>query len=141
MIEVSAGIIITDSKILCFQKGKAKYPYLSFKYEFPGGKIELGETPKQTIIRELKEELSIDISKNKIEFLCETTTDYPDFSVKLYSFLIWADNVNYTLSEHQQAIWSKIDDLEKLDWAKADVEIVEIVKKHFSDHNHYTSKN
>lgn len=141
MIEVSAGIIITDSKILCFQKGKVKYPYLSFKYEFPGGKIEPGETPKQTIIRELKEELSMDISKNKIEFLCETTTDYPDFSVKLYSFLIWADNVNYTLSEHQQAIWSKIEDLEKLDWAKADVEIVEIVKKYFSDHNHYTGKN
>ena len=141
MIEVSAGIIITDSKILCFQKGKAKYPYLSFKYEFPGGKIEPGETPKQTIIRELKEELSIDISKNKIEFLCETTTDYPDFSVKLHSFLIWADNVNYTLSEHQQAIWSEIDNLEKLDWAKADVEIVEIVKKHLSDHNHYTGKN
>ena len=131
MLEVSAGIMIDGSKILCFQKGKAKYPYLSFKYEFPGGKVEPGEIPKDTIIRELKEELDLDISKNDIEYLCCTTTDYPDFSVTIHSFLIWVHGIDYTLSEHQKAIWSEIKDLDNLDWAKADVAIVGKIKDHF----------
>ncbi len=132
MLEVSAGIIVHDSKILCFQKSKAKYPYLSYKFEFPGGKVEPGENPKETIIRELMEELQLDISKNKIEFLCDTTTNYPDFSVTIHSFLIWVDKINYTLSEHQKAIWSTVSDLGNLDWAKADLEIVDKIIDYFS---------
>ena len=131
MLEVSAGIFISDSKVLCFQKGSAKYPYLSFKYEFPGGKVESGETPRDTIIRELKEELNVDISNNEIDYLCSTTTEYPDFTVTIHSFLIWVDEINYSLSEHQKAVWSIIEDLDDLDWAKADIEIVERVKGHF----------
>ena len=134
MLEVSAGIIIADSKVLCFQKGRAKYPYLSFKYEFPGGKVEKGENPKETLIRELKEEINADLSECKMEHLCDTFTEYPDFSVLIHSFIIWANDINYKLSEHQNVKWMIVNDLDELDWAQADIEIVKKVRDYFSKH-------
>ena len=127
MLEVSAGVIIADSKILCFQKGESKYPYLSYKFEFPGGKIEKGETPEQALVRELSEELEMDVSNSRIEPLCETFFNYPDFSVRIHSFLIFMKKVNYKLSEHRKAVWSTIDTIEDLDWMPADLEIVKIL--------------
>ena len=59
-IEVVAAVIIHDHKILCVQRGDNKFDYISRKYEFPGGKIEQGETKKETIIREIKEELRME---------------------------------------------------------------------------------
>ncbi len=130
MVEVSAGIIVSDSKILCFQKGEARYPYLSFKYEFPGGKVEPGEDPRDTIIRELSEELKMDISNDDIIHLCDTSYDYPDFSVTLHSFLIFKDDVRFTLTEHISYVWSELSRLDSLDWAEADKAIVKAVKDH-----------
>ena len=60
-IEVVAAIIQNNNQILCVQRGPSKYAYVSHKYEFPGGKVEAGETKEQAIIREIKEELHIDI--------------------------------------------------------------------------------
>ncbi len=124
MLDVSAGVFISGTKVLAFQKGEAKYPYMSYKYEFPGGKIEKGESPEQALIRELKEELNLDISKNKIEFLCETEHEYPDFTIRLHTFLIFTDGVEFTLKEHRNASWSEIDDLWRFDWAEADKDVV-----------------
>ena len=131
MLEVSAGVIIVDSKILCFQKSKSKYPYLSYKFKFPGGKIEKGETPKQALIRELKEELEMDVSDAKIEPLCDTSFDYPDFSVRIHSFLIFLKKTEFKLSEHQKAIWSTINTIESLDWMPADSEIVKKLRNYY----------
>ena len=134
MLEVSAGIIIADSKVLCFQKGKAKYPYLSFKYEFPDGKVEKGENPKDTLIRELKEEIDADFSGCNIERLCDTHTDYHDFSVLIHSFIIWTNEPHYKLSEHQNVKWMDVNDLDTLDWVQADIDIVKNIKEYFSNH-------
>ena len=134
MLEVSAGIIIANSKVLCFQKGEAKYQYLSFKYEFPGGKVEKRENPRDTLIRELKEEIDADFSGCEIEHLCDTFTDYPDFSVLIHSFIIWTNDFHYKLSEHQNVKWMVVNDLDKLDWAQADIDIVKKVKEYFSNH-------
>ena len=131
MVEVSAGIIISDSKILCFQKGDTKYPYLTHKWEFPGGKVEKDEDPKDTIIRELSEELEMDIKNQRIEFLCDTEHQYPDFHVILHSYLIFAENPKFTLTEHISTKWCEINELRQLDWAEADKDIVKKLKEYY----------
>ena len=131
MVEVSAGIIISDSKILCFQKGDAKYPYLTHRWEFPGGKVEKGEDPKETIIRELSEELKMDIRDQRIQFLCDTEHQYPDFHVILHSYLIFAQYPKFTLTEHISTKWCKVDELKQLDWAEADKDIVKKLEEYY----------
>ena len=130
MVEVSAGIIIHDSKFLCFQKGMAKYPYLSHKWEFPGGKVEKGEDPKDTIIRELSEELEMDISHQKIEHLCDTEYDYPDFHLLMHSFLIFVNDIQFTLTEHISSRWCTVEELNGIDWAEADKAVVKAIEEY-----------
>ena len=64
LVEVAAAIIKFDNKFLCLQRGQSQYDYVSFKYEFPGGKLEEDESEKDCLIREIKEELDIDIIVN-----------------------------------------------------------------------------
>ena len=61
-IEVTAAIIINNNEILCMQRDKAKYDYISYKFEFPGGKIENGESKETALMRELAEEMDININ-------------------------------------------------------------------------------
>lgn len=131
MVEVSAGIIISDSKILCFQKGGAKYPYLSNKWEFPGGKVEKGEDPKDTLVRELSEELCINIQKEALIHLCNTQYSYPDFDVILHSYIIDVDKIKFTLTEHISYKWCTLKDLNNLDWAEADKDIVKHLEEYY----------
>lgn len=131
MLEVSAGIIISKQKVLCFQKGNSKYSYLSLKYEFPGGKVEPGEDPKETVIRELHEELGIDCTECTIQHFCDTTHNYPDFSVTIHSFLIYMSDVKYVLTEHQNVVFSLVKDLNQLDWVDADKKIVRKLEEYY----------
>jgi len=131
MVEVSAGIIIRNKEILCFQKGINKHDYLSNKWEFPGGKVELNEDPKKTIIRELKEELKTDISNNKIIHLCDSEHDYPDFHLLMHSYLIFVDNIEYTLTEHINSKWCSIKNLKDIDWADADKDVVKSIEEYY----------
>jgi 8-oxo-dGTP diphosphatase len=73
-IEVVAAIIRHEGKYLCVQRGKSKYPYVSEKFEFPGGKVEAGETHLEALKREISEELEIEIQEEKRLFteLCQT---------------------------------------------------------------------
>ncbi len=132
MVEVSAGIFIRDSKFLCFQKGSAKYPYISNKWEFPGGKVEKGEDPQDTIVRELSEELKIDVSNQKIVHLCDTEYDYPDFHILMHSFLIYVDEIDYTLTEHVDSQWHTLEELFSVNWAEADKLVVKKLEEYFA---------
>lgn len=105
------------------QRGPSKYDYVSRKYEFPGGKVETGETKEQAIIREIKEELHIDIIN--LQFYLTVEHVYPDFAIIMHSFLCTTDSKNITLTEHIDAKWLKNSELEFLDWAEADVPIVQ----------------
>lgn len=131
MVEVSAGVIVKDFRILCFQKGLNKHPYLSDKWEFPGGKVEPGEDPKETIIRELSEELKMNIIEQKIIHLCDTEYDYPNFHLVMHSFLIFVNNVKFTMTEHIDYKLCSVGELDRLDWAEADWAVVKAVREYF----------
>lgn len=122
-IQVVAAIIVHDNKILCVQRNENKLEYISKKYEFPGGKIEEGETKEQTIKREIKEELRLDIHVES-EFIT-VNHQYPDFSLTMYSFICSCENTLLTLTEHIDYKWLDKNNLAGLDWAAADVPIVD----------------
>ena len=120
MLYVSAGAITDGRKILCVQKGKSKYDYLSNRYEFPGGKVENGETPKDALVRELKEEMDADISGAEIRHIGDYEYTYPDFSVHLHVFLVTVSSFHFTLKEHTSSVWLQPERLLELDWVAAD---------------------
>ncbi len=125
MIEVSAGIVRSNEKILAMKKGQSKYDYLSFKYEFPGGKIEPGETPIDALKREFKEELRVDLNNVNIQKMNDINYDYPDFLVKIYPFLIDTNQFEFQLTEHVDYQWLDLDSITNVDWVAADKIIVE----------------
>ena len=127
-VEVVAGIILNDSdRIFCVQRGESNKPYISKKWEFPGGKLEDGETREGALIRELKEELRIEV--DPFEFVLTVDHTYPDFRLIMHSFKCRILNDKEPeLTEHLQSKWLNTSDLDELDWAAADVPIVEVLK-------------
>ncbi len=127
-VEVVAGIILDDSdRIFCVQRGVSNKPYISKKWEFPGGKLEDGETREGALIRELKEELRIEV--DPFEFVLTVDHTYPDFRLIMHSFKCRILNDKEPeLTEHLQSKWLNKSDLDELDWAAADVPIVEVLK-------------
>lgn len=122
-IEVVAGIIHFKNEILCVQRPQSKLSYISEKFEFPGGKIESGETRKEALKRELEEELSI---VPEINELCLTVTHtYPDFELTMHAYQCEVDSKEIVLHEHIDEKWLTLSELSKLDWAEADIPIVE----------------
>jgi 8-oxo-dGTP diphosphatase len=121
-IEVVAAIIIKDNRILCTQRSKHKYSYISEKFEFPGGKIEEGETEQQALIREIQEELSIDIEIHNKFLTVEHV--YPDFSIKMHSYICSCNADKIRFLEHINHYWLVKEELMSLDWAAADLPIV-----------------
>lgn len=122
-IEVVAAVIFCEDQVLCVQRPKNKFPYISEKYEFPGGKIEEGETKEEALHRELLEELNFS-TKIKNYFLT-VVHQYPDFELTMHSFICEVDSKELTLHEHIDQKWLKINELTALDWAAADIPIVE----------------
>jgi len=122
-IEVVAAVIFCKDQVLCVQRPKNKFPYISEKYEFPGGKIEEGETKEEALHRELLEELNFS-TKIKNYFLT-VVHQYPDFELIMHSFICEVDSKELTLHEHIDQKWLKINELTALDWAAADIPIVE----------------
>lgn len=121
-VEVVAAIIYFENKILCVQRPKNKLNYISEKFEFPGGKIEYGETKEEALERELNEELNI-LTNIKSLFIT-VVHQYPDFELTMHSFICEANSKELTLNEHIALEWLSISELEKLDWAAADIPIV-----------------
>ncbi|MCU0360060.1 MAG: (deoxy)nucleoside triphosphate pyrophosphohydrolase [Bacteroidia bacterium] len=121
-IEVVAAIIIYQNKILCLQRKESKLAYISKKYEFPGGKIEIGESKEDAIKREIMEELEMEIYIDQEFFTVEH--QYPDFHITMHSYLCSVRNPNLILTEHIDFKWLDKANLIGLDWADADMPIV-----------------
>jgi 8-oxo-dGTP diphosphatase len=125
-IHVAAAVIIQDEKILCVQRNENKFDYISKKWEFPGGKVEENEKIEETIIREIKEELNLEIKiKN---FLIQVDHSYPDFRIIMDTFECEIIGGNLYLNEHIDSFWLNRNELNQLDWAEADLPIVSKLK-------------
>ena len=117
---VGAAIIDNEGKVLCAQRG---YGPLIGKWEFPGGKIEPGESDRNALKREIKEELDIDIEV--YDLIDESYNEYKEFNVNLKVFKCRQIGGVIKDNEHKSLVWKKPDELEALDWAEADKPIVE----------------
>ena len=122
-IEVVAAIIQKDQKIFATQRG-----YGEFKdgWEFPGGKIEQGETPRQALVREIKEELDTEIEVGELVYIVEY--DYPQFHLTMHCFLCTIKSGDLVLKEHEAAKWLAPEDLDSVDWLPADLGLIEKLK-------------
>ena len=121
-INVVAAIIMREGQFLCTQKGFNKYDYISHKYEFPGGKIEAGETEENALVREIKEELEMTLVG--VEKYVTVEHEYPDFNIVLHSYICNVGNEKIHLNEHLECKWLDACELLDLDWAAADIPIV-----------------
>jgi 8-oxo-dGTP diphosphatase len=119
-IEVVAAIIIDEDKVLATQRASGIFEGL---YEFPGGKIEFGESKEEALKREIREELAIEIKIE--EFFDVVNYEYDDFQLEMYCFICSINNYNYILKEHSDARWLKADELYSIQWLEADLLIIE----------------
>lgn len=125
-IEVVAAIVVNDREILCAQRGKNKLDYLSEKFEFPGGKLESDETLEQVLAREMREELDMSISVDRLLLTVEHV--YLDFKIIMHSFICYTQSRVLLLDEHLQVLWLGVNELDSLDWAAVDLQIVDQLK-------------
>ncbi len=121
-IQVVAAVIWNEGEILCVQRGENRYDYISRKWEFPGGKLEKGESEAEAVSREIKEELNLEIEVK--EKLIAVRHEYPDFFLTMHTYNCFAAHRNITLLEHIDSDWRKVNDISDLDWAGADIPIV-----------------
>ena len=121
-IKTVAGVILnTKNEVLCTLRDKGKFDYVSYKWEFPGGKMEEGETSTQTLARELMEELDIKVDIGELFYQVEH--DYPDFHLSMKVYLCKFDSKNLSLNVHKDTKWLDPKDILTLDWAAADVPV------------------
>lgn len=124
-IEVVAGVIVKDGKIFCAKRGNQGE--LAKKWEFPGGKVEQGETLQQSLYRELKEELRIEVEVK--DFILTVNHEYETFKLTLHGFYCDIIKGEIALTEHLDSKWLNKDELESLDWAAADIPFLKILQE------------
>ena len=123
-IEVVAAIIVaSENRIFATQRGSGEWKDW---WEFPGGKIEQGETPEQALKREIWEELETKISVG--ERLHTVEWDYPKFHLTMHCYLCHIESGNLTLKEHEAAKWLSKNELESVQWLPADWKVIEMLK-------------
>lgn len=123
-IEVVAAILHHNGRYFATQRG---YGEFEGWWEFPGGKIESGETPEQALQREIQEELGVDIVVG--EKLCVTEHDYPAFHLTMHCYLCTLADGQIELREHKSAVWLKPQELDTPNWLPADREVVGILSR------------
>lgn len=122
-IEVVAAIILKGDKVFATQRGYGEWQDW---WEFPGGKMEAGETPEEALKREIRKELSTEISVDK--FLCTVEYDYPKFHLTMHCFLCHVEDGHLQLNEHEAAKWLGKEALDSVKWLPADMRVVELLR-------------
>ena len=122
-IVVSAAIIRKDNRIFATQRGYGEWKDW---WEFPGGKMEEGETPEEALKRGMLGELSTDISVD--EFLCTVEYDYPKFHLTMHCYLCSLLTEALHLNEHEAAKWLSKDELDSVKWLPADLEVIDRIR-------------
>lgn len=125
-VRVVAAIIIHDQKVFATQRG-----YGEFKdgWEFPGGKIETGETPEEALVREIKEELDTEV---EVKELIDTVEyDYPTFHLSMDCFICNIISGNLVLKEHEDAKWLTREMIDSVEWLPADLGLINKIREDY----------
>ncbi|WP_291320619.1 (deoxy)nucleoside triphosphate pyrophosphohydrolase [Desulfonatronospira sp.] len=120
-IHVTCAIIERNGLVLAARR--SAFMQMPLKWEFPGGKIRAGEDPGECLKREIREELTLEI--DIADALSPATHHYPDFIVTLYPFICKAKTSGFKLTEHAEAAWFPPGELTGLDWAEADLPVLD----------------
>ncbi len=122
-VEVAAAVIIDQDRVFATQRG---YGPFKDKWEFPGGKLEAGEKPAEALVREIREELAVDIIPGR--YLACIEYDYPEFHLKMHCFLAALSGGRPILLEHEDARWFRKDELAAADFLPADREVARLLQ-------------
>jgi len=121
IVKVTAAILVKGNKIIIAKRGPNDR--LANKWEFPGGKVEINETPEQCLKREMKEEFDIDVSVG--EYLGSSIYHYDHISIELMAYRTYWENGEIHLNDHDEFKWISLEQLAELDFAPADLIFVE----------------
>lgn len=124
VVNVVAAIIVRDGAVFATQRG-----YGDFRggWEFPGGKVEPGESEREAVARELKEELEMDVTVGELFDVVEY--DYPTFHLSMKCYLCTVGQGEYVLKEHQDARWLSRDTIDEVEWLPADLGLIRKLKE------------
>lgn len=131
-IEVVAAVIKHEGKIFATQRG---YGEFEGGWEFPGGKMEAGETPQEALVREIMEELDTEIEVG--ELIDTVEYDYPKFHLTMHCFFCTVKTGHLVLKEHEAAKWLTLETLDTVDWLPADQGLIEKVRCHLNQCNNF----
>lgn len=132
-IEVVAAIIHHDGAYFATQRGYGEFEGM---WEFPGGKIEPGESREDALKREIQEELGVDIYIK--ELLCTTEYDYPTFHLTMHCYLCSVASGEIELREHKSAQWLTAETLDTIEWLPADKDIIDKLKTFINETSNKT---
>ena len=121
---VVAAIILKDGKVFATRRGYGEWKGW---WEFPGGKIEAGETPQTALVREIREELDAEISVGGL--LDTVEWDYPDFHLTMHCYLCTLLSESMHLNEHEAAAWLTADTIRSVNWLPADVILLDKIEE------------
>ena len=127
-VQVAAALLFDKGRVFAAKRGDSPYSYVAHKYEFPGGKIEEGETPENALKRELKEELDLEVTVGGL--YARHTFEYPDFIITLSLYECEMQS-KFILKEHESYAWISPQELKEEEWAPADADILGSLKRVF----------
>ena len=122
---VVAAVILEGGKYLCMQRCRSKYDYISEHWEFPGGKVEDGESDHHTLVREIREEMDWDVYVGRK--LGSVVQEYPDFSITLTAYLCKGGDGEFKLLDHLDFKWLEREQLDTLNWTEGDRKLLELL--------------
>lgn len=123
-IEVVAAVIISQGQVFATQRG---YGDQKDMWEFPGGKVESGESPEHALVREIREELATEIGIDG--FLCTVEHDYPAFHLTMHCYLCHVVSGDLRLLEHESARWLDMAHIDDIDWLPADLKVLDPLRQ------------